>query len=312
VVSVRPLDYPLQRVGFPKLAGERAAARALRAALPPGTAPLTAVLYVGAPLGVVRELRPDLVVYHAIDDYSETYGGERDHRLIEWETEAMKIADVVVAITAPLAARLRDSGHPRVELLPLGFDERLFLPGSRKAPSDLEGLPRPLLGFAGTVNVERLDLPLLISVAKARPDFGFALVGSAVGTLPEGLTELANVRVLGFRPRERIPDYVAAFDVAIAPYRDCRINRSCYPLKVIEALAMGIPAVYAPRRTDLEELSPYVRYAGDADGFLVAVDDALTENELPRAADRRRCAARDLGWDRLTERFLGLAAAQPM
>ncbi len=312
VVSLRPLDYPLQRFLFSRRAGARAAAKALRAALPPGTGRLAAVLYVGAPLGVVRELRPDLVVYHAIDDYSETYDGERDHRLMEWETQALKIADVVVAITAPLAARLRDSGHPRVELLPLGFDERMFLPGSREVPSDLEGLPRPLMGFAGTVNVERLDLRLLTALAKARPNFGFALVGGAVGTLPESLADLANVRVLGFRPRERIPDYVAAFDVAIAPYRDCRINRSCYPLKVVEALAMGVPAVYSPVRDDLRELAPHVRYGADPESFLAMVDEALAESELPEGAKRRRRTVRDLGWDRLTERILELAADQPM
>lgn len=300
VVSIRPLDWPLQRFGFMKRAGERAAAKALRDALPKGTDRLTAVLYIGARLEVVRELRPDRIVYHAIDDYSETYDGQRDHRLIEWERQAMEMADVVVAITAPIRERLIATGHPRVELLPLGFDERLFAPATRETPSDLSGLPRPLLGFAGTVNAERLDLPLLTAVATARPDLGFVLVGGAVGTLPKSLTDLPNVRVLGFRPRERIPDYVAAFDVAIAPYRDCRINRSCYPLKVVEALAMGIPAVYAPVREELTELSPHVKYGSDAERFLAAVEAALEQGDQ---AEDRRAAVRELGWDRLSERF---------
>jgi len=283
-----------------KRAGERAAAKALRAALLSDIDELTAVVYVGSPLEVVKELRPDRIVYHAIDDYSETYDGERDHRLLEWEQQAMEIADVVVAITAPIRERLKATGHPRVELLPLGFDERLFAPGTREVPSGLSGLPRPLLGFAGTVNTERLDLPLLTAVATARPDLGFVLVGGAVGTLPNPLTDLPNVRVLGFRPRERIPNYVSAFDVAIAPYRDCRINRSCYPLKVVEALAMGVPAVYAPVRDDLTELAPHVRYGSDPESFLAAVDAALEEADQ---AEIRRTAVRDLGWDRLSERF---------
>ncbi len=305
VVSIRPLDWPLQRFGFLKRAGDRAAARAIRGALPRGTDRLTAVLYVGAPLDVVHEVHPDRIVYHAIDDYSETYDGERDHRLLEWEQEAMEIADVVVAITEPIRERLRNTGHPRVELLPLGYDERRFTPGSRAAPPDLSGLPRPLLGFAGTINAERLDLPLLIAVASARPDCGFVLVGGAVGTLPKTLTDLPNVRVLGFRPRERIPDYVAAFDVAIAPYRDCRINRSCFPLKVVEALAMGVPAVYAPVRDDLVELAPHVKYGSDAESFLASVDAAL---ETGARAEARRTSVRDLGWDRLSEQFEAIGA----
>ena len=303
VVTIRPLDWPLQRLNFMRRAGERAAAKAIRDALPPESVELTAVLYVGAPLGVVREVRPDRIIYHAIDDYSETYDGERDHQLLEWERQAMEIADVVIAITGPIRERLSATGHPRVELLPLGFDERLFAPGPRETPSDLSGLPHPLLGFAGTVNAERLDLPLLTAVATARPDLGFVLVGSTVGTVPKSLTGLPNVRILGFRPRERIPDYVAAFDVAIAPYRDCLINRSCYPLKVVEALAMGIPAVYTPMRGDLTELAPHVRYASDAEGFLAAVDMAIAE---PDQALTRQMAVRDLGWDRLSEQFENL------
>jgi glycosyltransferase involved in cell wall biosynthesis len=298
VTSIRPLDFPLQRFGPIRRASVCSAARALRRALPADADTLVAVLYPGAPVAVAKALGADRIVYHALDDYSETYDGIPADRYLAWEAEALEAADIVVAITPPLAARLGETGHPRVETLPLGYDERLFVPSGRTMPPELADLPRPLIGFAGTVNITRLDIPLLTAAARKRPDLTFVFVGTEVGAMPEDLAALENVRVLGFMPRERMPDFVAAFDVVAAPYRDCRINRSCYPLKIVEALALGVPPVYTPPRDDLTELGPHVRYAGDAAGFLLAVDEALASGKVGRNP------VRELGWDRLVVRFL--------
>ena len=73
-------------------------------------------------------------------------------------------------------------------------------------------------------------------------ELGHFWAAKAVGIGVERFSIGLGPRVLGFRPRDRIPDYVAAFDVAVAPYRDCLVNRSCYPLKVVEALAMAANA----------------------------------------------------------------------
>ena len=121
-----------------------------------------------------------------------------------------------------------------------------------------------------------------------------------MGEIPAELLALGNVRFLPPQPRSRIPDFVAALDVAVTPYLDCRINRRCYPLKVMDALALGVPPVYTPWRDDLTELAPYVRYARDSTGFILAVEDALAGDRPPRGAIRER------GWDRVTERFLDL------
>jgi len=133
VASVRPLDFPLQRVAFVRRQGARAAARALRDALPVESGPLVAVVYPRAPLDVLRELHAQRVVYHALDDYAERYDGQPDRDYLAWEAQVVDAADLVVAITTPLAERLRAAGAERVEVLPLGYDERLFQPGERPA-----------------------------------------------------------------------------------------------------------------------------------------------------------------------------------
>jgi glycosyltransferase involved in cell wall biosynthesis len=310
LLRIAPWEVPLQRFGTLRRLSVSLARDGIRGLLGDAQRPLVAVLYSRCPLDLVAALRPDGVLYHAIDDYSVLHDGSPDVPFLEWEGRALATADVTVAITAPLGQRLAASARGRVEVQPLGYDEEAFVAAPPAPPPPLAGLPRPILGFVGTLTAERMDIGTLEAVSRAFPGGTLLFAGDEIES-PEGglarLRALPNARLLGFRPREEVPGIVRALDVALCPYRDTAINRHCYPLKVVDALAAGRPVVYSPARGDLQELAPLARFVGPREEFVAAVRDALSEGSPPALEERRRTAVRALSWEVLAERFAAAA-----
>jgi|SRR5581483_3282827 len=91
---------------------------------------------------------------------------------------------------------------------------------------------------------------LLVSLARTRPDWSFALVGPIGAGDPStdvsALSGLSNVHLLGARPYEGLPAVLRAADAAIIPYAVNDLTTSVFPMKVYEYLAAGLPVVATP------------------------------------------------------------------
>jgi glycosyltransferase involved in cell wall biosynthesis len=248
-------------------------------------------------------LDPSLVVYHCVDDIAAQEGiDEQSFRAAE-ERFARR-ADLVIASAPGLAERLR-ALSPNVRLMPNVADTGLFATALEPGPVDpaLDGLARPRLVFCGAVAEKKLDMALLLDLARARRDWTVALVGPVgLGDPHTDVSALAaepNVHLLGARPHEELPNVLRGADVALIPYRRSRLTDSIFPMKVYEYLAAGRPVV----ATELPSLDGVqgVRRASGAEAFAAAVDDALV-HDTPD--ERRRLSALAAGhsWDaRLAE-----------
>jgi len=295
LVALAPLDFPLQRFQAVRSAGARRAAKEIIDGLGSDAGRRVAVIYPRSPLGVVRALDPDVVVYHVIDDFSLDPGGGPDKRFAAWESEAIELADLVLTVSDPLASRLTGLGARNVEVFPNGFDARTW---SREGPlaADVAGLPSPRIGFVGTMRVARHDTALMLDVVDARPDASFVFIGAVVGTdrAWEDLRSRENVHVFGERAFAEIPAVLRAIDVAVCPYADSRFNRGCSPLKILESLAMGVPVVATPPRPDLAGWAPHVQFVKNATEFVAALDRAGD-------GDAVQACVSGLSWESLTQ-----------
>src|SRR5206468_6012611 len=154
------------------------------------------------------------------------------------------------------------SVNPRTQLVPNAADAELFRPAVARstASADVSELPRPVLGFAGNITSSKIDFPLLLAVAKAQPRWTFLIVGPSRRESVRELTrllELPNVHWVGHKPHDQLPQYVAAFDVGLIPYRETAYTRNCFPLKLYEYLAAGKPVV-ASGLPELRDMEPDV------------------------------------------------------
>jgi glycosyltransferase involved in cell wall biosynthesis len=52
-----------------------------------------------------------------------------------------------------------------------------------------------------------------------------------------------KVTLIPLQPRAIIPKYLSACDILCSPKIDCEINRAANPVKVVEYISMGLPAV---------------------------------------------------------------------
>lgn len=243
---------------------------------------------------LVGRLPVERLVYDLTDDWAafETDPGRRAAVQREIESLAAR-AEVVLACSRPLEQAARAWGVP-VEYVPNAVEP----PGPPALrPPDLDGLARPLLGYAGTLHVSRLDVELLARAAELRPAWSFALLGpNQLGPAEcERLLGLPNVDHLGVRPHAEVRSYLEAFDVCLLPHRITEFSRSLDPLKVYEYLAAGRPVVATPTG-NVPDLAVHLALATGAEELVAAAERAMAEDSSDRA-DARRTAVAGATWE---------------
>lgn len=252
---------------------------------------------------LVGRLGEQMVIYHCVDEYAEFAGVQKD-ALIAMEQDLVRRSHLVITSSE----RLRDERaelNPHTTFVPHGVDVAHFSRAAdpeTRIPPDLADLRRPVIGFFGLI-AEWIDLDLIGSMARRRPDWSFLLIGRAtVDVAP--LQGLPNVRWIGPRPYADLPSYCRAIDVGIIPFRLNDLTLRANPLKLREYLAAGLPVVSTP----LPEVRRYeglVRLGEGRDGFLSAIDASLRDRSA--AARRARIEAMMAeGWEARVEQISAL------
>jgi glycosyltransferase involved in cell wall biosynthesis len=250
-------------------------------------------------------LKPDLVVYHCVDDIAAHPRIHADSFRAS-EVRFAARADSVFCSAPPLAERMRTLASPeRVHLMTNVADATHFAQALKEGPIDpsLAILPEPRLVFIGALAGLKVDLPLLRAVARARHDWTIALVGPVgLGDPSTDLTGLVaepNVHLLGRRRYDELPAVLRGAAVGLIPYRLSQLTASVFPMKVYEYLAAGLPIVATPLPS-LEGV-PEIIIAQDAESFIEGVARALVDDSPQRRLSRSRAAARHSWEVRLRE-----------
>lgn len=201
--------------------------------------------------------------------------------------------DFAVASTEQIARRLTEEGFD-CHHLPHGVDLSHFQPALERTAEPipaLQGLERPMIGFAGRLD-RRLDLDAVVGLAAGGPGTT-VLVGPSI-LRPQEMRRLreAGCVLPGEVGYAELPRWLAGFDVALLPYRPLASVVPSRPLKLLEYLASGLPVV----STDIPaaaELAPHVITASDPRQFGPRVEDIWSDRSraLGDPARRRRAAA---------------------
>jgi glycosyltransferase involved in cell wall biosynthesis len=263
------------------------------------------VLFVTLPTAwdVVRPMKRRRLAFNRSDRSSEF--GEADRASIAaLEEHLLREADLVVYVSRALMEEERGLAGTRAHFLDHGVDLEHFDPSLHRAePDDLRAIPRPRIGFFGTLRDHLVDFDLLERLARELPGAQLVLVGGSTSDM-QRFAALPNVHWLGARTHEEIPRYGVGFDVAIMPWRDNEWIRACNPIKLKEYLALGLPVV----SSDFPEVRRYasvVRIAGDPDEFVRLVEQTLQDGGLG-SATARRASVLDASWDTRTRELLEL------
>lgn len=251
---------------------------------------------------LIGTLAPSFVVYHCVDDVASQPGVDAaSFRAAEQRFAAA--ADLVLASSPPLAERLEGVAE-RVTYAPNVADVDLFASALERGDCDaaVERLRPPRIVFTGAIVETKLDLELIVELARLRPDWSFALVGpvgpGAPGTDVAQLRSEPNVHLLGTRRYTELPDVLRCADAAFIPYEINPLTSSVFPMKVYEYLAAGLPVVSTPLPS-LRDTAD-VTFAAGAQEMAEALESVLSEAG-PDARAGRSSRAMTHSWDRRIE-----------
>ncbi len=259
--------------------------------------------YVPQAEALLEVLDPEIVIYHCVDDIAATPGIDAQ-TFREAETRFTRRADLVLASAPALAERLgKISGN--VLYAPNVADTELFATALQDGPVDpeLAKLAQPRIVFIGAVVSTKLDIELLVSLARSRPDWSFALVGPVGPGDPRAdvsaLEAEPNVHLLGRRAYEQLPTVLRGADAGLIPYARNELTNSIFPMKVYEYMAAGLPVV-ATQLPALAEVTE-IATAADAQGIGDLLQRALAEDTPELRSERSRLAASHSWTQRLRE-----------
>jgi UDP-galactopyranose mutase len=258
---------------------------------------LLAWLYTPMALPLAEALGPDAIVYDCMDELSLFLGAPPE--LLSREAALLECADVMFT-GGPSLYRAKQARHPNVYCFPSSVDAGHFRQAREglAEAADQAGLPHPRLGFYGVID-ERIDLPLLDSIAQARPDWQIILVGPVVKIDPASLPRRPNIHYFGQRAYEELPRYLAGWDVCLLPFARNDATRFISPTKTLEYMAAELPIVSTPITDVAEPYGDIVYLGSTGEEFLAACEAALTAGPEERAqgAARMRRVLAGTSWD---------------
>jgi UDP-galactopyranose mutase len=241
--------------------------------------------------------------YDLIDDFPGfPWAPPQSRRL---EQRWLDRADVILSGTHALYEKHK-AVRPDIAYVPSGVRFEMFQRAPGEIPDDLRRLPRPILGFIGTVS-DRLDRGLLEALCRAFPEGSVVLIGPVHGSFdsPRGY---ANLHLLGPRPHQSLPAYVHQFDLALMPFAVNAATQAINPIKTLEYLAAGRIVLSTPVPDVVRFFSSEVILARDRDEFVRLARHWLAADSTAlraRAVER----ARRSSWEqtvRQTAQRLGL------
>lgn len=233
-------------------------------------------------------LKPSCSVYYTRDNMmSVPYW--RKHGLT-LEAELMAKSDLVCANSTYLSD-LASKENKNSFFVGQGCDVSAFdLNQVKHIPTDIENIPKPIIGYIGALYTLRLDIEIISLIAKSHPEWSVVLIGPEDEDFKNSnLHQLSNVHFLGLKEGIELPNYLAAFDVAINPQILNEVTIGNYPRKIDEYLAMGKPTV-ATETKAMSIFKDHTYLAKNKEEYPKLIEMALSENNEQKSKERIKFA----------------------
>jgi len=257
---------------------------------------------------VVGRLGEKLSVYYCIDDYS-ALPNVNETAVQAMDEEMTRKADLVFVASSTLL-EAKQNLNPEARVSPHGVDLDHFARahnGEAQVPPDIRDVTGPVIGFFGLIE-QWIDLDLVNYLAEKRPEWTFLLIGR-IAVPADQVPQRPNIRYLGVRPYDQLPDYGSRFDAAIIPYHLTRQVINANPIKLREYLAMGKPVV-SVSTPEIDKYADVVRIARTPEEFLVQLDAVVAAGPCAAESARRVARVTPEGWDARLQQVLDVVEAR--
>lgn len=242
-------------------------------------------------------------VYHCLDPMVKEFTLRHGKYL---QQRAAQTADMVISTAPALQKSFVASGIEKSYLVPNAANFKLFSQGYYQKPArpeSLNGLNGRLIGYLGNIE-RRIDFDLLHDTIEALPsDWRLILAGPVEPKyIPEKVFDHPRIHFTGLCNHSDAPAMVAAFDIAIIPFKVDEVSTGIYPLKLYEYLAAGKPVICTPFNMEvISPLLPLVSVASSAKEFAEATLRSYTSVTPRMQAERLQLASQNTWTHRAAE-----------
>lgn len=249
------------------------------------------------------------IVFDRCDDFTTLPEADKQ-QVWELEKRLLEISDAAAYVHEGLMERERGLVKQSV-LIGHGVDFDQFvaarpLQGPRcPTPPAMQNLVKPIVGFYGGMDEYRMDVELMIKIARHLHPGTLVLIGPKQMDLSRVLAEKNVVHIDQVSPQE-LPYYAAHFEVGIIPFLQNEFNQMCNPTKLKEYLAAGYPTVVM-RLPAFDTYGSLIYSANSHDEFLQNLEQALHETD-PGLIEQRRAAVANSSWDKVAAKVAELLA----
>ncbi|MEA3317937.1 MAG: glycosyltransferase [Bacteroidota bacterium] len=236
-----------------------------------------------------EELKPEKYIYYIRDNLiTQSYFKKHGKYL---EPLLFEKSDLVVSNSTYLANYAKKY-NKHSYMVGQGCDVSLFNDDIHNyaIPNDISNIGKPIIAYVGFLTSIRLDIKLLINIAKRKPDWNIVLVGPEDDDFKNSdLHNIKNVIFLGSKPPETLPAYIKAFDVCINPQVINDLTIGNYPRKIDEYLAMGKPVV-ATKTEAMDYFKEYAFLANNTDEYIDFINEGINNNSQDMQKNRKKFA----------------------
>lgn len=222
------------------------------------TSPPLFVAAAGLALSYLRRLPLVCEVRDPWPAAAVALGELRNPTAIRWATRLEEAcyqrAQKIIVVTRRMLEAFAQRGIDRrkLVLIPNGANPDLFQyqPGSRQQLRQEWGLENHFIAiYAGIFGIAQ-GLEIILQAARElqdQPEYHFIFIGD--GPEKERMKQLqstwglSNVTILPEQPRQRIPVYLSAADVALIPLRKLEVFQMAVPSKLFDAWACERPVI---------------------------------------------------------------------
>ncbi len=231
-------------------------------------------------------VEPSVYVYYIRDylvkfDYWRRHGERVEPQLVEK-------ADLVVT-NSLLYAEYAQQWNKNSHMVGQGCDTTVFNDEINpiEVAEDLKDIPKPIIGYVGSLTNLRLSTEIIGYIAKSRPNWSVVLVGPEdEGFKKSDLRDIKNVYFLGSRDESELPSYIKGFDVAMNPQLVNEVTKGNYPRKIDEYLTMGKPTLATATKA-MEYFKDYTYLGKSKEDYVTLAEKALAEDSLELQIQRR-------------------------
>lgn len=231
------------------------------------------------------------LIYYCVDEWSK-FSFMDSEAMRNMEIRLIKKSDIVF-VTADHLLKDKIQFNSNTHLITHGVDFEHFSRANHDdltIPEDVKDIQKPILGFFGLIH-EWIDLDLIESIAKKRPDWSIVLIGKTSINV-DRLKKMFNIHFIGQRPYESLPAYCKAFDVGIIPFVINEMTLNVNPIKLREYLSAGLP-VLSSRLPEVLKYSDLVQFASNSEEFIQKAEDLIKDHNDHEKAKRREQMAQE-------------------